>query len=302
MNTQHTIAREVSFEGIGLHTGNLCRATFTPAPPHSGIRFVRSDLPGSPSVPATCPHVLDVIRGTTLGNSVMRIHTVEHLLSALYGLEIDNLTIAVNANEPPVADGSSAPFCELLWQAGVVAQEASREVYTPHEPLVYQSGDTRISIDPANDLRVTCIISYDHPLLQQQEISVRLTPESYLTEVARSRTFCFDYEVEALKKQGLVKGGSLGNAVVIGMDRIHNQEHSLRYPDEFVRHKLLDFLGDLSLIGCRVTGHVAASRCGHGHNINFVHRLAEAIHHIRPESLTGHSAHPVTAPIAGSQR
>ncbi|MBI3292076.1 MAG: UDP-3-O-[3-hydroxymyristoyl] N-acetylglucosamine deacetylase [Elusimicrobia bacterium] len=274
---QRTIAREVSFEGVGLHTGNFCRVTFTPAPPHSGIRFVRSDLPGLPSVPATWPHVLDVIRGTTLGNSAMRIHTVEHLLSALYGLEIDNLTITVNANEPPVADGSSAPFCELLWNVGIMEQEVPRRMFIPQVPIVYQSGETRISIDPADDLQVTCQIIYDHPLLKQQELNLRLTPESFLAEIARSRTFCFDYEVEALKKQGLVKGGSLENAVVIGMDRIHNQEKALRFPNEFVRHKLLDFLGDLSLIGCRVLGHLTAIRCGHGHNIQFVHRLAEAM-------------------------
>lgn len=274
---QQTITREVSFEGVGLHTGNLCRVTFSPAIPDSGIRFVRSDLPRSPSVPATWPHVLDVIRGTTLGNSAMRIHTVEHILSALYGLEIDNVSVTVNASEPPVADGSSAPFCELLWDTGVIEQDAPRKVFIPHHPVIYQAGQTRICLEPAEQLQVTCVIEYEHPLLKRQEVRVSLSPQSYRTEIAPSRTFCFDYEVEALTKQGLVKGGSLANAVVIGMDRIHNQEQALRFPDEFVRHKLLDLLGDLSLVGRRVMGHLVAERCGHGHNIAFARLLAQGM-------------------------
>jgi len=275
MNTQHTIAREVYFQGIGLHTGNLCKAVFKPGPASSGVRLVRTDLPNQPSIQALYSNVLGVIRGTTVGNEVMRVHTIEHMLSAVYALGIDNLIIELNANEPPVADGSSQGFFDTLKEAGVVEQDAPREAVQPTERIEYRNGETEIILEPADNLQLTTVLIFNHPLIQRQEVTIVIEPEAYRREIAPARTFCFDYEVEALKKQGLARGGSLDNAVVIGLDRIHNKEKKLRFPNEFARHKALDLLGDLFLLGRPLKGHITAVRCGHGHNINFVKQLAD---------------------------
>ncbi len=272
---QRTIAKEADYQGIGLHTGNMCRAVFRPAPENNGVTLVRTDLPGSPRIQALYPNVVSVIRGTTVGNDQMRVHTIEHMLSAVYALGIDNLIIELNANEPPVADGSSRVFFDALKEAGVREQGSELKVLAPGERIEYRSGGTEITMQPAAELKLTTVLIYKHPLIKEQEISVVIEPERYRNEIASARTFCFDYEVEALKKQGLARGGSLDNAVVIGLDRIHNKEKSLRFPDEFARHKALDLLGDLFLLGVRLQGHVKAVRPGHGHNINFVKLLAE---------------------------
>jgi len=272
---QHTIARDADYKGIGLHTGNLCKLIFKPAAPNSGVVFIRTDLPGRPSMKAHYSNVQGVIRGTTIGNGDARVHTIEHVLSAVYALGINNLIIEVNANEPPVADGSSQWFYDTLKEAGIVAQEAPLVILQPQERLDYKQGETEITFEPANELRITSIVMFQHPLIGRQEVSLSIQPEIYRHEIAPARTFCFDYEVEALKKQGLARGGSLDNAVVIGLDRIHNKEKKLRFPDEFARHKALDLLGDLFLLGAPLKGHITALRPGHGHNINFVKMMAE---------------------------
>ncbi len=274
-NAQYTIAKEADFKGIGLHTGNMCKVVFKPAPENNGVTLVRTDLPGQPRIQALYSNVVTVIRGTTVGNESMRVHTIEHMLSAVYALGIDNLIIELNANEPPVADGSSRVFFDAMKEAGLVAQNAERKILHPTERLEYQRGETEITFEPADDLQLTTVVIYKHPMIKQQEITATIEPDLYRNEIASARTFCFDYEVEALKKQGLAKGGSLDNAVVVGMDRIHNKEKVLRFPDEFARHKALDLLGDLFLLGVRLKGHIRAVRPGHGHNINFVKLLAQ---------------------------
>jgi UDP-3-O-acyl N-acetylglucosamine deacetylase len=275
---QRTIAQEARYKGVGLHTGNKCQLVFKPAGPDTGVVFVRSDLRDRPALPATHEIVTSVIRGTTLSlggekNQEARVHTVEHVLSAFYGLGIDNVIVEVDANEPPVADGSSRPFVELLQQAGLKEQDRARRYFQP-EPATYKAGDTEYSIEPADDLSIETTIDFKHPLIQRQTRLFHVTTESFIREIAPARTFCFDYEVEALKNQGLARGGSLDNAVVVGMDRIHNKEKSLRFPDEFVRHKTLDLLGDLYLLGFPLKARIKAFRCGHGHNVNFVKQLA----------------------------
>jgi UDP-3-O-acyl N-acetylglucosamine deacetylase len=275
MGNQHTIGREVYFKGIGLHTGNMCKAVFKPAPVHAGVRLVRTDLPNQPGIPAHYSNVLSVIRGTTVGNEEMRVHTIEHMLSAVYALGIDNLIIELNANEPPVADGSSQGFFDTLKEAGLVDQGEPRAYLQPTERLEYRNGDTEIILEPSDTLKLTTVVIFNHPLIQKQDVSVTIEPEAYRQEIAPARTFCFDYEVEALKKQGLARGGSLDNAVVVGLDRIHNKEKKLRFPNEFARHKALDLLGDLFLLGRPLKAHVTGVRCGHGHNINFVKQVAE---------------------------
>jgi UDP-3-O-acyl N-acetylglucosamine deacetylase len=275
MTTQHTIGHDVYFQGIGLHTGNLCKATFKPGPANSGVRLVRTDLPGSPSIQAHYSKVLGVIRGTTVGDDAMRVHTIEHMLSAVYALGIDNLLIEMNANEPPVADGSSQGFFDTLKEAGLVDQGGQRVFLQPTERIEYRNGETEIVLEPADYLEITTVVLFNHPMIQRQEVTIRIEPQGYRKEIAPARTFCFDYEVEALKKQGLARGGSLDNAVVIGLDRIHNKEKKLRFPNEFARHKALDLLGDLFLLGQPLLGRITATRPGHGHNINFVKQLAE---------------------------
>ncbi len=278
---QKTIAREVEYKGIGLHTGNRCRLVFKPAPENAGVVFIRSDIASRPSMRASHEIVTSVIRGTTLSlggekDQEARVHTVEHVLSSLYGLGIDNLTIEVDANEPPVADGSSRPFIDALLSAGLIDQNARREYFQP-EALTYRAGETEYTVEPADELIVENTIDFNHPLIGRQTRALVVNRENFIQEISRARTFCFDYEVEALKRQGLARGGSLDNAVVVGMDKIHNKEKSLRYADEFVRHKTLDLIGDLFLLGYPLKAKVTAFRCGHGHNVNLVKQLAAQI-------------------------
>jgi UDP-3-O-acyl N-acetylglucosamine deacetylase len=275
---QRTIQKETRYQGIGLHTGNKCQLVFKPAPAGHGVIFVRTDLPGRPVLPADHRIVSSVIRGTTLSlggekNHEARVHTVEHVLSALSGLGIDNLIVEVNANEPPVADGSARPFWDALEAAGVVELGEPRRFFQP-DPLEYRAGETVYTVEPADALIIETTIQFKHPFIGEQKREFRVTRDTFREEISRARTFCFDFEVEALKRQGLAKGGSLDNAVVVGMDRIHNKEKSLRYPDEFVRHKTLDLVGDLFLLGLPLLARIQATRVGHGHNVNLVKLLA----------------------------
>ena len=280
---QKTIAKEASFKGIGLHTGSKCTLTFKPAPADHGVVFVRTDLPGRPVLPADHAHVTSVIRGTTLSeggdkDATAKVHTVEHVLSALVGLGLDNMVIEVNANEPPVADGSSYPFIETLRKAGLQELDAPRRFFQP-DRIEYVGGEagTLYLVEPADDYSVDVTIEFSHPLIGRQTLVSVVTPETYAADFARARTFCFDYEVEALKRQGLAKGGSLDNAVVVGADRIHNREKVLRYPDEFVRHKAMDLVGDLFLLGMPLKARVTAVRVGHGYNVNLVKKIDEQL-------------------------
>ena len=275
MAKQRTIRSVVEYSGIGLHTGNKSTARFLPAPINSGITFVRKDILGEPRILAEIGNVVGVIRGTTIGDGQAVVHTVEHICSALLGLQIDNVIVEINANEPPVADGSSSFFVETLMKAGFEEQDAPRKEWVCAQEYTYRNNTTEIRISPSENLVVHCKLLFDHPMIGTQENTFTITPESYVKEIARARTFCFDYEVEALKRKGLAVGGSLDNAVVVGIDRIYNQEKVLRYPDEFVRHKVLDFLGDLFLLGYFVRGRIDAIKIGHGHNINFVREIKE---------------------------
>lgn len=273
---QKTIRDEIAFTGIGLHTGSLTTMKFAPAPAGSGVAFVRTDLPGWPRIPALIENVVGVIRGTSLGAGTAQVHTVEHVCSALYALGIDNVTVELNGSEPPVADGSSRPFMETLLRAGVQEQETPKAFFSPKEPISYRQNETGITLEPGEGLTISCQLVYDHPMIGNQEGTFVIDEPSYSLEISSARTFCFDYEVEALKRKGLARGGSLDNAVVVGMDRIHNKEKTLRYPNEFVRHKVLDLIGDLSLLGKSIQGKITAVKIGHGHNINFVKELAKA--------------------------
>ncbi len=271
MTRQKTIAKESSFSGIGLHTGNLTSLTFKPAPPNSGVTFYRVDLPNRPAVKADIDHVVDVSRGTTIGINGVKVLTVEHVLAAIAGIGIDNLDIEVDANEIPVGDGSALPFMQSLKRAGIVEQDAERKYIKIEDPVYYKSEDVTLSVLPSDELRLTMTIAYDHVAVGTQYASYTITPEVFEHEIAAARTFCFLRDVKALQEQGLIKGGSLENAVVIGDDSILNDK--MRFPDEPVRHKILDLLGDMFLLGRHVKGHVIAVKSGHAMHANFTRQI-----------------------------
>lgn len=268
----------MSFSGIGLHTGNITTAHFKPAAAHEGIVFFRDDLPGAPAIPATIDHVVDVVRGTTIAQGKARVHTVEHIMAALTCFPIDNVHIHLNANEPPVADGSALPYVEIIEKAGTVELDAKKIMVPLTEPVTYRSGETIIEAipHPSNGLTISFSVIYTHPMISRQDATFDITPAVFKKEIAPARTFCFDYEIEALKKNGLAKGGSLDNAVVIGIDQVHCRGN-LRFPDEFVRHKILDFIGDFSLQQPAVSALIRVIRGGHGHNINFTRKIHEVL-------------------------
>jgi UDP-3-O-acyl N-acetylglucosamine deacetylase len=272
MEKQRTIAQEVSLEGVGLHTGNMSRIIFKPAPVNSGIRFVRTDMAGKPAIAAKYTQVLGGLRGTTIGVGQAQVHTIEHVMAALSIYGIDNLDIDINNNEPPVMDGSARAFTDVLVSTGIREQDAARNCLTLKAPVSYESGITKLAAYPAESFSIECTIGYDHPLLREQHATFVLTPEVFRKEIASARTFCFDYEIEALKSNGLAKGGDFSNAIVVGLAGIHNPE-KLRYPDEFVRHKILDLIGDLYLLGMPLKARIVAVKCGHNHNVNFVKEL-----------------------------
>ena len=275
MARQKTIAKEVSYSGVGLHTGNKTTITFKPAPENYGIVFRRTDLENSPEIKAHIDNVTSVTRGTTISEGDVHIHTVEHIMASLCALGIDNVKIDIDANEPPVADGSAFPFIEALKEAEIVEQNAEKVYIKLNKSIKYQKGDTELILVPADDFNVSCTISYNHPILETQFKSFSMDEEDFINELAPARTFCFDYEIECLKKEGLAKGGSLDNAIVIGERKIHNKE--LRFSDEFVRHKILDLIGDLYLLGGHVKGHIIAVKCGHATNVEFAREIIKNI-------------------------
>jgi UDP-3-O-acyl N-acetylglucosamine deacetylase len=275
---QVTIKDEVALEGVGLHTGNKCRITFRPAPANTGIRFFRADMPGIPMIPARLGFVVTTVRGTNLGLGDAKVHTVEHVLSACTGLGIDNLDILTTANEPPIMDGSSLPFVEALLRAGLVELDApKRWLHLPHEVTYTAKDGARYRAVPSDRFEVAATLIHDHPMMPKMTLTMSVDRESYLGEVARARTFCFEYEVAYLKSQGLAQGGSLENAIVIGKDKFHTNSEGLRFADEFVRHKMLDLIGDLTLIGRPLFKmRIEAERLGHAHNVEFAKLLDEA--------------------------
>ena len=284
---QTTIKQEIELEGIGLHTGNKSKLTFRPAPANTGIRFFRADLPGIPMIPARLSFVVTTVRGTNLGLGDAKVHTVEHVLSACTGLGIDNIDILTTANEPPIMDGSSLPFVEALLRAGLVELDApKRFLQLPHE-ITYEAKDgARYRAVPADRFEVSATLIHDHPMMPKMTLSMTVDRESYIAEVARARTFCFEHEVAYLKSQGLAQGGSLENAIVIGKDKFHTNAEGLRFSDEFVRHKLLDLIGDLTLLGRPLFKmRIEAERLGHGHNVEFAKMLDEAAKKLRKSKL-----------------
>jgi UDP-3-O-[3-hydroxymyristoyl] N-acetylglucosamine deacetylase/3-hydroxyacyl-[acyl-carrier-protein] dehydratase len=277
---QRTLESECSYKGIGIHGGQEVTVRFKPAPPDHGIVFVRVDLPGSPVVPASIRHAAlssEYPRRTTLSHNGVRIHTVEHVLAALAGLGIDNAVVELDADEPAEpTDGSCESFVKILSDAGIKEQDALLQHLVITEPVTFDDGGVHIAASPYDGFKLSFTIDYDNPTIGTQYASFDIDEKTFLEEIAVARTFALKSDVEDLQKMGLIKGGSLENAVVVGDDGIVNKS-SLRFPDEFVRHKILDLLGDLALLGMPVRGHIYASKSGHSANVRFVDRLRRSI-------------------------
>jgi UDP-3-O-[3-hydroxymyristoyl] N-acetylglucosamine deacetylase/3-hydroxyacyl-[acyl-carrier-protein] dehydratase len=295
---KHTIGGEVSYTGIGLHSGEITTIKFKAAGKDEGIIFIRTDLPNRPEIPADIDHVVDISRGTTIGIKNATVGTIEHVLSAIKGLNIDNIRIEIDGPEAPVADGSALCFLNLLKTAGVVEQDSPRVYFEFEEPISFSSETENVDIVilPSSELKVTFLIDYKHKYLGTQY--TWLPNLSYFEkEFAGARTFCFINEIMHLKQMGLIKGGSLENALVIAEPDMSEDElkhlqdifgyhkpvtvsaegilnsHSLRYYNEFVRHKVVDLLGDIALLGVPIKGHILAARSGHKTNVELVKKL-----------------------------
>ncbi len=295
MEKQTTIAQSVSFEGIGLHTGNTSKITFHPADANHGYKFVRTDLEEKVEIPALVDYVVDLSRGTTLGIDDVKVHTVEHVLAALAGLKIDNCLIELSANEPPVVDGSSMPYVEALQKAGIKQLDAEREYFEIDETISFSNEEKHVEIValPNDNFRATVMVDYFNPALGSQHTGLFDLEKEFVTEFAPARTFCFLTEVEMLRKHDLIKGGSLESAIVIVDKDMNNGELDniksifnldeapkigdsgilndtpLRFKNEPARHKLLDMIGDMTLIGVPVKGQILAARPGHASNYEF---------------------------------
>lgn len=269
MRTQKTIAGEVSCSGIGVHSGQVVKLRVKPAPVNHGIQFVRTDLPNRPRIPAIFNKVVDTSLATVIGTDGFIISTIEHLMAAFTGLSIDNALVEVNSYEMPIMDGSAGPFTRMLQSAGLKNQSAPRCFFVVEKPLELNQDNKFVGIYPAPHYQVTCSIEFDHPAIQTQQFSVIIKDDHFEKEIANARTFGFLYEQEYMKKFGLGKGASLDNVVVIDQKGVLNED-GLRYHDEFVRHKLLDCLGDFSLLGLPILGHIITKRSGHAFNHAFV--------------------------------
>jgi UDP-3-O-[3-hydroxymyristoyl] N-acetylglucosamine deacetylase/3-hydroxyacyl-[acyl-carrier-protein] dehydratase len=268
-----------SIEGVGLHTGEKGVMRFLPAPVGHGVRFVRTDLPGRPEVrvrPENAHFDPGAGRRTILQQDGVQVHTMEHVLAAVAGLGIDNLVIEMDTMEAPESDGSALPIAKALVSAGIVDQDKPTRHIKVSKPVRYADGVVELSAVPYSGFRLTFRIEYDHPLIGVQERSIDITPESFMAEIAPARTFVLERDLELLRQSGWIKGGRIESAVVVGKDKIHNEE-SLRFPDEFVRHKILDLLGDLFILGGPLLGHVTAKRSGHQGHVAFVKTLKETL-------------------------
>ena len=271
-DSQHTVRRSVSCTGIGLHSGRKVTLSLRPAAAGTGIRFRRADL-DAVEIPATVDNVDRLHYATGLSRNAETVRTVEHLLAALVGVGVDNVLVDLDQPEVPIMDGSAASFVYLLHEAGLRRLAAPRRYLKVLRPVSLSRGDKRIALYPSDHFKVSYSISFDHPLLRHMSRTITVTRASFADEIAPARTFGFLKEVEMLRRQGLALGGSLENAVVLGDTGVLNS--GLRFEDEFVRHKILDAIGDLALVGNPVVGHLVAHRGGHGLHTAFAQKLLD---------------------------
>ncbi|MFH1479509.1 MAG: bifunctional UDP-3-O-[3-hydroxymyristoyl] N-acetylglucosamine deacetylase/3-hydroxyacyl-ACP dehydratase [Candidatus Omnitrophota bacterium] len=271
---QRTIKTAIGLSGIGLHTGAKVDLKFKPASPNTGINFIRTDIKDSPMVNATIANILDQDkspRRTSIGTGNVEIHTIEHLMAALWGMGIDNILVEINGPELPGLDGSSKGFIDVLKKSGVKDQGIPKKVYQVRSPIWEEQDGAMIMVVPDTDFKISYTLNYEHPLLKAQYISCSLSEGTFEKEISTSRTFCLEREVKDLKQQGLGKGANYENTVVVGQEKII--DNVLRFDDEFARHKILDLLGDLYLLGYNIKGHIIAVRSGHPLNIKLVDKI-----------------------------
>ena len=298
---QHTIGTTVSISGTGLHTGILADLVLKPADPGFGFQFKRTDLPGQPMIKADCDLVTDVSRGTTLEANGAKVSTVEHVLAALVGMGVDNCLLEINGPEMPIIDGSSQPFVELIEEAGVIEQDAAKTWYTLEENIYYSDEGKRVDMVamPANEYNITTLIDFNSPVLGTQHAGLKHITD-FKNEIAPCRTFCFLHELEMLLDHNLIKGGDINNAIVIVDKPVDGEEMErlkkifkkekievksegylnnleLRFPNEPARHKLLDIVGDLALVGYPVKARIIANRPGHSSNVEFAKKIKQHI-------------------------
>jgi UDP-3-O-[3-hydroxymyristoyl] N-acetylglucosamine deacetylase / 3-hydroxyacyl-[acyl-carrier-protein] dehydratase len=269
--SRNTIASTATVDGVGLHLGVECQLTFKPAPSGEGITFKRTDLPGTPSIPAHVDTAVLTERQTQLGQDPVSVHTVEHVLAAVGALELDDLVIELNGPEPPIADGSSKPFFEALTRAGIARHSGTVQYLELREPVRFKDGEAEYEAYPSESLELDVTIEFAHRQIGRQQGQYRITPDAFAAELAPARTFGFVHEVDALRSRGLIKGASTRNAVVL--DDTGVIETTLRWPDEFVRHKALDCVGDLALAGARVRARIVARKPSHRGTVQLVRAM-----------------------------
>ena len=272
-NNQQTISNSISVKGIGLHTGNLVELTLEPAAVDNGIKFIRVDKKNDNVIEAIWSNVSETVLSTTISNSYgVKISTIEHLMSALSGLHIDNLNIYINANEVPIMDGSSKPFVEMIEEIGIKQQSKKRKLLNVKKSIEVSENNTSVKIVPNNQFSIDFEIDFPSKIVSKQSCQLQLINGNYKTDIAAARTFGFEKDVKYLRSNGLALGGSLDNAVVVGENEILNKD-GLRYTDEFVRHKILDSIGDLYLAGSPIIGYFYGNKSGHYLNNQLLRKL-----------------------------
>lgn len=269
---QRTVAKPVSCSGVGVHSGKEVNLTIKPAPVNHGITFIRADLPDMPEISSHFNMVVDTSLATVIGYDGMIVSTIEHMMATLAGLSIDNAKIEVDSYEIPIMDGSAGPFTSLIRSAGIEVQPGPRCFFVVKEPIELKDGDKMVGVYPAAECKITYSIEFNHPLVGKQSRTLELTDDAFENEISRARTFGFYHEVEYLKRYGFARGGSLDNAVVLDNEKVINPG-GLRYPDEFVRHKILDTIGDFSLLGMPILGHLVLHKSGHAFNHAFLNKF-----------------------------
>lgn len=278
MEKQRTIKKEISFRGVGLHTGKEVQTKFLPAEADSGITFIRADLANRPAVKASLDELKSTSgspRRTSIGSDELTIHTVEHLLAALSGMGIDNMAVELNGTELPGLDGSSLEYVKLLQDAGSQELEAARTCVTIRDSIVVEEHGASLVVMPWPELKISYTLDYNHPLLKSQFFEITVNSQSFQKELAGARTFCLEEEAAYLQSQGLGLGANYNNTLVVGKEGVI--KNKVRFPDEFVRHKILDLLGDLYLLGRPVKGHIIAIKSGHFLNLKLIKRIVEQL-------------------------
>lgn len=288
MEKQKTIAHPISLSGVGIHTGNQVSVHFKPASASSGIAFIRTDLPQRPRIQAQVESFVPAKfnRRSSIGSNGAEVQTIEHLMAALSSLGIDNIDIEIDANELPGLDGSAVKYVEALERAGLVEQEQEKYIHVIKEPISVEEGGSSITVLPAPELKISYTLNYNHPLLSGQFFEIKVDAESFKAQIAPARTFCLESEAADLQSQGLGRGANYENTLVVGATGVI--KNKLRFKDEFVRHKILDLIGDLGLTGFPIRGHIVALRSGHALNLKIAQKICEQKNKIQGASAMSH--------------